>query len=72
MFINKLDREGRDPFDLLDELEQELQISVRPLSWPINQGARFKGVYNIYEQNLNLFTPDKQKMQEICWKTIAV
>ena len=37
IFINKMDREGRDPFDLLDELEQELQIGVRPLSWPINQ-----------------------------------
>ncbi|EHG24180.1 peptide chain release factor 3 [Alloprevotella rava] len=60
IYINKMDREGRDPFDLLDELEQELQIKVRPLSWPINQGQRFKGVYNIYEQKLNLFTPDKQ------------
>ena len=40
IFINKMDREGKDPFDLLDELEEELQISVRPLSWPINQGAR--------------------------------
>ncbi len=64
IFINKMDREGQDPFDLLDELEQELQIKVRPLSWPINQGARFKGVYNIYEMNLNLFTPDKQKVTE--------
>lgn len=64
IFINKMDREGQDPFDLLDELEKELQISVRPLSWPINQGARFKGVYNIYEHNLNLFTPDKQKVTE--------
>ncbi|MBP5361360.1 MAG: peptide chain release factor 3 [Bacteroidaceae bacterium] len=64
IFINKMDREGQDPFDLLDELEQELQIKVRPLSWPINQGARFKGVYNIYENNLNLFTPDKQKVTE--------
>lgn len=64
IFINKMDREGKDPFDLLDELEQELQIRVRPLSWPINQGQRFKGVYNIYEQNLNLFTPDKQKVTE--------
>ena len=64
IFINKMDREGKDPFDLLDELEQELQINVRPLSWPINQGMRFKGVYNIYEQNLNLFTPDKQKVTE--------
>ena len=42
IFINKMDREGKDPFDLLDELEQELQIKVRPLSWPINQGQRFK------------------------------
>ena len=64
IFINKMDREGKDPFDLLDELEEELKISVRPLSWPINQGAKFKGVYNIYEQNLNLFTPDKQRITE--------
>ena len=62
IFINKMDREGKDPFSLLDELEEELQISVRPLSWPIEQGARFKGVYNIYEHNLNLFAPDKQKV----------
>ena len=61
IFINKMDREGRDPFDLLDELEQELNIHVRPLSWPIGQGMKFKGVYNIYEHNLNLFTPDKQR-----------
>ena len=61
IFINKMDREGRDPFDLLDELEQELHIHVRPLSWSIGQGMKFKGVYNIYENNLNLFTPDKQR-----------
>ena len=64
IFVNKMDREGKDPFDLLDELEQELQISVRPLSWPISQGQRFKGVYNIYEQKLDLYTPDKQKVTE--------
>ena len=64
VFINKMDREGRDPFDLIDEVEQELQIKVRPLSWPINQGARFKGVYNIYEESLNLFTPSKQTLCE--------
>ena len=64
IFINKMDREGRDPFDVLDELEQELQINVRPLSWPINQGVKFKGVYNIYEEQLNLFTPDKQRVTE--------
>ena len=49
-----MDREGKEPFDLLDELEEELMIQVRPLSWPIEQGARFKGVYNIYEQKLDL------------------
>lgn len=64
IFVNKLDREGRDPFEILDELESELKISVRPLSWPINIGAKFKGVYNIYEQSLDLFTPNKQKVSE--------
>ena len=64
VFVNKLDREGRDPFDILDELESELKISVRPLSWPINIGQHFKGVYNIYERNLNLFTPNKQVVTE--------
>ena len=64
IFVNKLDREGRDPLDILDELEAELKISVRPLSWPINIGAKFKGVYNIYENTLDLFTPNKQKVTE--------
>ena len=64
IFVNKLDREGRDPFDILDELESELKIAVRPLSWPINIGAKFKGVYNIYEHSLDLFKPDKQKVTE--------
>ena len=64
IFINKMDREGRDPFDLLDELEEELNIKVRPLSWPINIGAKFKGVYNIYENKLDLFKPDKQRVTE--------
>ena len=64
VFVNKMDREGRDPFDLLDELEEELHIKVRPLSWPINIGAKFKGVYNIYENKLDLFKPDKQRVTE--------
>ena len=62
IFINKMDREGKNPFDLLDELEAELQIRVRPLSWPINMGRSFKGVYNLYTKDLNLFKPDKQKI----------
>lgn len=64
IFVNKLDREGRDPFEILDELESELKIAVRPLSWPINIGAKFKGVYNIYENTLDLFTPSKQTISE--------
>ncbi len=55
-FINKLDREGRDPFDLLDEIEDKLRIHVRPLSWPISMGKTFKGVYSLYEKSLHLFT----------------
>ena len=64
VYINKMDREGRDPFELLDEIEAELQVRVRPLSWPIDMGQRFRGVYNIYEGALNLFTPDKQRITE--------
>lgn len=64
IFVNKLDRDGLDPFDLLDELEQELKINVRPLSWPINQGPRFKGVYNIFDEKLDLYTPSKQTVTE--------
>ena len=61
VFVNKMDREGKSPFDLLDEIESELKISVRPLSWPIEMGVRFKGVYNLYEQKLDLYMPSKQK-----------
>ena len=64
IFVNKMDREAKDPFDLLDELEEELAIKVRPLTWPIESGVRFKGVYNIYEHNLNLFQPSKQVVTE--------
>ncbi len=64
VFVNKMDREGRDPFDLMDELEAELGINVRPLSWPISMGATFKGVYNFFEQNMQLYTPNKQFISE--------
>ncbi len=59
IFINKLDRDGKESFDLLDELEEKLQIHVRPLTWPIGMGDRFKGVYNLYNKSLNLFSPNK-------------
>ncbi|MDP4225652.1 MAG: peptide chain release factor 3 [Bacteroidota bacterium] len=58
VFINKMDRPGNDPFDLLDEIEKELKIKVRPLSWPIGGGRYFKGVYNMYEKKLKLFKPN--------------
>ncbi|MDR1357589.1 MAG: peptide chain release factor 3 [Tannerellaceae bacterium] len=64
VFVNKLDRDGKDPFDLLDEIEEELKIKVRPLSWPIDMGQRFRGVYNIYEAKLDLYTPSKQYVTE--------
>ncbi len=59
IYINKLDREGRDPYDLLDELEKQLNINTRPLSWPIGIGSTFKGVYNVFTKQLNLFSPNK-------------
>ncbi len=64
VFVNKMDREGKDPFDLLDEIEAELGIYVRPLSWPINSGQRFKGVYNLYQSTLDLYQPDKTHVTE--------
>ena len=62
VFINKMDLEGRDPTDLLDEVEAKLNIQVRPLSWPISQGHTFQGVYNLYNKSLRLFQADKTKV----------
>jgi peptide chain release factor 3 len=64
IFVNKMDREGKDAFSLLDEIEEKLSIKVRPLTWPIGIGDRFKGVYNIYKKNLNLFQANKTKKEE--------
>lgn len=64
VFVNKLDREGRRPFELLDEIEKKLAIEVRPLTWPIGMGSSFKGVYNLYERNLYLFTPGKTVVEQ--------
>ena len=63
-FINKLDREGRDPFELLDEVEEKLAIKVRPLSWPIGMGKSFKGVYSLFSKTLILFTPSKSQVEK--------
>ena len=61
VFINKLDREGKDAFDLLDEVEQKLGLRVTPLSFPIGMGYDFKGIYNIWEKNVNLFSGDSKQ-----------
>ncbi|MEE4352340.1 MAG: peptide chain release factor 3 [Desulfatiglans sp.] len=57
-FINKLDREGMEPLNILDDIENKLQIECAPLSWPIGMGKGFKGVYNLYKKELHLFHGD--------------
>jgi peptide chain release factor 3 len=61
VFINKLDREGKDAFDLMDEVEQKLKLKVTPLSFPIGMGYDFQGIYNLWEKNINLFSGDSRK-----------
>jgi peptide chain release factor 3 len=69
VFINKLDREGKDAFDLMDEVEKKLGLQVTPLSFPIGMGYDFQGIYNVWEQNINLFSGDSRKNIE---DTIAI
>jgi len=64
IFVNKMDREGKDPFELLDELEEKLNIKTRPLSWPIGIGDKFKGVFNLFDSTLKLFNPNKTKIEK--------
>jgi len=64
IFINKLDREGKDPVELLDEVEIKLGIKVRPLSWPLGIGSTFKGVYNIYKNSFAFFHSNRQKVED--------
>jgi peptide chain release factor 3 len=64
VFINKLDRDGKNRFDLLEEIEKELNISLHPMTWPINSGREFKGVYNIHGKNLRLFAPNTKADDE--------
>ncbi len=61
VFVNKLDREGKDAFELLDEIEEKLHLKVTPLSFPIGMGYDFKGIYNIWEKNVNIFSGDSRK-----------
>jgi peptide chain release factor 3 len=64
IFINKLDREGQDPYLLLEEVERELKIHTCPMSWPIGMGSEFKGVYNLFEKQLHLFQSQKTRLTD--------
>ncbi|MDG2449914.1 MAG: peptide chain release factor 3, partial [Saprospiraceae bacterium] len=64
VFINKMDREGKDGFDLLDELETKLGLTVTPQSWPVGMGQRFQGVYSLYEKKLKLFSAHGKQNEE--------
>ena len=72
VFINKMDREGQDAFDLLDEIESKLKIKVRPMSWPIGIGATFKGVYHMQKDELNLFDGNKTSIEKNVIKTKGI
>ncbi|RFA28975.1 peptide chain release factor 3 [Alkalilimnicola ehrlichii] len=56
-FINKLDREGRDPMDVLDEVEEVLKIRCAPITWPLGMGKGFKGVFHLYNDCIHLYSP---------------
>jgi peptide chain release factor 3 len=69
VFINKMDRDGKNRFDLLEEIEKELKISLHPMTWPINSGKDFKGVYDLHNKSLKLFTASTKADDE---DTIAI
>lgn len=64
IFINKFDREGKAPIELLDELETKLSIKLRPMTYPLGMGKRFKGVYNIYKKSFAFYQPHKTRVTE--------
>ena len=63
-FVNKLDREGMSPLDIMADIEETLQIECAPLSWPIGMGKRFKGTYNLYRKEITLFTPGQEHLPD--------
>lgn len=71
-FINKMDRETRDPFELLEEIENVLGIKTYPMNWPIGTGASFEGVYERATQNIYLFSGGKHGSEEVVQKTIHI
>jgi peptide chain release factor 3 len=63
-FINKLDREGREPIDLLDEIEQVLKIQCAPVTWPVGMGKRLKGIYHLFEDAVHLYEPGRNNQRQ--------
>src|SRR5215208_5635225 len=64
VFVNKMDRDGKNRFDLIEEIEKELSISLHPMTWPINSGKEFKGVYDLFDKDLVLFTAHTKASEE--------
>lgn len=64
-FINKMDREGREPIDVLDEVESILNIRCAPITWPIGMGKNFKGIFHLQNDSVHLFEPHSDKAGEI-------
>lgn len=64
-FVNKLDREGREPIELLDEVEDVLNIQCAPVTWPIGMGKGFKGIFHLYHDSVHLFEPHSKEAGEI-------
>jgi len=71
-FINKLDREGRDPVDLLDEVETVLKIPCAPITWPVGMGKRFKGIYHLYEDTTYLYQSGKNAQKQDAVKIVGL
>lgn len=63
-FINKLDREGREPISLLDEVETVLGIQCAPVTWPVGMGKRFKGIYHLYQDVIYLYQTGKNAQKQ--------
>jgi peptide chain release factor 3 len=64
VFVNKMDRDGKNRFDLLEEIEKELNLALHPMAWPINSGKDFKGVYDLHDKDLVLFTANTKATGE--------
>ncbi len=63
-FVNKMDREGRTPFELMEDIEGVLKITCLPVTWPVGMGSRFKGVYHLLERAFYLFEPSEKSGQK--------